>query len=481
MSERSPRNRTSTTAGAKPDISRLPPHSQEVEQAVLGCILLAPDSCLIECIQKIKPGHLAFYDLRHQELYAIMLQMWEEMEPIDGATFPTYLRDRNKMEAVGGLAYISTLPDATPSAANLEYWIDILLEKYLARKMIQTCTGIVQRIFDNEGEMDELLDSAEADILKFSQERVAPSIIPTKELVQRAIAQIEEFHQNQGILTGVGTGLIDFDKMTTGLHGGEMIVIAARPSIGKTSIAMNIAEHVVLEQKLPVGVFSLEMTADSVMLRMVCSKARVNIRNVRDGFLAERDFPRLIGAAGQLAGSPLHIDDSGGLTILQLRAKARQMWQMHGIKLFIIDYIQLLQAPLRRVENRQQEVAQISGGIKALAKELNVPIIVLCQLNREVEKRGADSRPRLSELRESGQIEADADLVGLLFKNAKNKNDEDDIQEDREAIPVTLFIAKQRNGPTGDINLTFLRSITRFESAAKVSSEDANYNQPHND
>jgi replicative DNA helicase len=247
-----------------------------------------------------------------------------------------------------------------------------------------------------------------------------------------------------------------------------MVVIAARPSMGKTSLAMNIAEHVALEQKLPVGVFSLEMSAESLVLRMLCSRSRVNLRSIREGFLAERDFPKLTGSAGKLAGSPLFIDDTPGLSILQLRAKARRMHSQHDIKLFVIDYLQLLHSTSRRADNRQQEIADISNGVKALAKELNVPVIVLAQLNRELEK-DKNRKPRLSDLRESGAIEQDADLVGLLYK--PNSDDEENEQE-QDSLKINLLIAKQRNGPTGDVNLTFLKSYTRFESAAKVSAED---------
>jgi replicative DNA helicase len=246
-----------------------------------------------------------------------------------------------------------------------------------------------------------------------------------------------------------------------------MIVVAARPSMGKTSLAMNIAEHVAVEEKLPVGVFSLEMTSESLVMRMLCSRARVNLRNVREGFLAERDFAPLTNAAGRLASAPLFIDDSSGLSILQLRAKARRMSQQYGIKLFVIDYLQLLHSTARRAENRQQEIADISNGIKSLAKELNVPVIVLSQLNRELEKD--------KDLRESGAIEQDADVVGLLYKPVRGKNDggeDDDSGPEQDALAVNLLIAKQRNGPTGDVHLTFLKSYTRFESAAKVSDED---------
>src|SRR5437660_8835670 len=312
-------------------------------------------------------------------------------------------------------------------------------------------------------------------IVHHSEARVEAITNTIKELVHSAISTIESFHQRQGMLTGVGTGFVDLDKMTSGLHGGEMIVVAARPSMGKTSLAMNIAEHVAIDEKLPVGVFSLEMTSESLVLRMLCSRSRVNLRNVRDGFLAERDFPKLTGAAGKLANAGLFIDDSSGLSILQLRAKARRLSQQFGIKLFIVDYLQLLHSTARRAENRQQEIADISGGIKALAKELKVPVIVLSQLNRDFEK-DKSRKPNMADLRESGAIEQDADLVGLLYKAdpqdpTKRKDSEDDAV-DTDVVPVNLLIAKQRNGPTGDVHLVFQRSLTRFESAAKVSDAD---------
>jgi replicative DNA helicase len=293
-------------------------------------------------------------------------------------------------------------------------------------------------------------------------------------LVNQAITTIEQFHARQGQLSGIATGFIDLDKMTSGLHPGEMVVIAARPSLGKTSLAMNVAEHAAIDQKLPVGVFSLEMTAESLVLRMLCSRARVNLRNIRDGFLAEQDFVKLTTAAGTLSRAPLFIDDTSGLSILQLRAKARRLQQQHGIKLFVVDYLQLLHSTARRAENRQQEIADISNGIKALAKELKVPIIVLSQLNRDFEK-DKSRKPNLSDLRESGAIEQDADLVGLLYRAdpedpTKRRESEDDALS-QDTVPINLLVAKQRNGPTGDVHLTFLRSITRFENAAKVSED----------
>jgi len=451
-------------------VDRLPPHSAEAEQGVLGCVLLSPNECMGECIEKFKSGSEVFYDLRHQTIFNTLAVMYDTREAIDLITLQQRLKNSQLLDEVGGIAYLASLPDMVPSSANLSYYLEIVHEKFLLRKMIHTCTDVVARVYDYEGQVDALMDEVERDILRISESRVQNHTNTIKDLVKKAINTIEDFHQRQGLLTGVGTGFTDLDKMTSGFHPGEMIVIAARPSMGKTSLAMNIAEHVAIDLRIPVGVFSLEMTSESLVLRMLCSRSRVNLRNVRDGFLAERDFPKLTGAAGKLANSPLFIDDSSGLSILQMRAKARRMFQQYGIKLFVIDYLQLLHSTARRAENRQQEIADISSGIKALAKELSVPIIVLSQLNRELE-REKNRKPRLSDLRESGAIEQDADVVGLLYKPSSD-DDESGGASEQDAVPVNLLLAKQRNGPTGDVCLTFLKSYTRFESAAKVSGED---------
>jgi replicative DNA helicase len=449
-------------------IDRLPPHSTEAEQGVLGCIMLAPNESIPECVERFKRGSEAFYDLRHQAIYETLLELYEARQPVEIITLQQKLKDKKQLETVGGIPYLSSLSDAVPSAANLAYYLAIVREKYLLRRTLQTCTNAVTQIYEFEGEVDALLDEVERDVLKINEEREEKGAVTIRQLVNRAINMIEEYHQRQGMLTGLSTGFPDFDRMTSGLHEGEMIIIAARPSMGKTSLAMNIAEHVALEQQLAVGVFSLEMTAESLILRMLCSRSRVNLRSIREGFLAERDFPRLTGSASKLASAPLYIDDSSGLSILQLRAKARRMHQQFGIKLFVVDYLQLLNSTSRRAENRQQEIADISNGIKALAKELHVPIIVLSQLNRELEKE-KNRKPRLSDLRESGSIEQDADLVGLLYRVL---SEEEEATGHEDALPVNLLIAKQRNGPTGDVPLTFLRAFTRYESAAKVSAGD---------
>ena len=466
---------TAKPANGTPVVDRLPPHSPEAEQGMLGCILLSPNESMPQCIEKFKGNAEVLYDLRNRTIFEVLTQMYDQREAIDTITLHQRLKDRQFLEQIGGVAYLSGLADSVPSAANLSYYLEIVQEKFLLRRMIHVCTDIVGRVYDYQGEVDALMDEVERDILRISESRVSEAADGMKQLVNRAITTIEEFHARQGQLSGIGTGFRDLDKMTSGLHAGEMIVIAARPSLGKTSLAMNIAEYAAVEQGLPVGVFSLEMTAEALVLRMLCSRARVNLRNIREGFLAEQDFPKLTTAAGLLARSPLFIDDTSGLSILQLRAKARRLQQQHQIKLFVVDYLQLLHSSSRRVDNRQQEIADISSGIKALAKELEVPIIVLSQLNRDFEK-DKSRKPNMADLRESGSIEQDADLVGLLYRSdpedpTKRRDSEDDALSE-DVLPINLLIAKQRNGPTGDVHLVFQRSYTRFESAAKISDAD---------
>lgn len=465
-------------------VGRQPPHSIEAEQGVIGCLLIDVQQCMGECLERMGSARTVaaagatgdgssetpfFYDLKHQAVFNVLIQMYDAREAVDMITLRERLRSRNQLETVGGLAYLTQLTSMTPSSANLSYYLEIVWQKYLLRKMLCACTDMQRQAYENEGEVDQLLDEVETRIHQINDERVGSDRRDMKALVNDAISEIEAQHQRKGGLSGVPTGFADLDKMTDGLHAGEVIVIAARPSMGKTSLAMNIVDHVVLEEKKPVGVFSLEMTAESLVMRMLYSRARMNHHDARAGLLAPSDFKKLTAAAGRMHKAPLYIDDTPGLSILQLRAKARRMKHQHDIQLIVVDYLQLLNSTSRRArDNRQQEIAEISSGVKALAKELKLPVIVLSQLNREIE-RDKNRKPRLSDLRESGAIEQDADIVALLFKA---NSDDDEAEEFSEGLAVGLAIAKQRNGPTGDVYLTFLKNYTKFESAARISPED---------
>ena len=471
------RSRSQRGDARESTINRLPPNSIEAEQGVLGCQLNDPNTCIGDVADALAGNVNAFYDLRHQTIQKVLFAMFVAQKPVDLITVQTELKNAGLLEQIGGVPYLDQLQNLVPSAANLPTYLDTLKEKHTLRRMIHACTGAVGRIYDFSGDIETLLDDVEKEILSIAESREANEVTEIKTLVSKSLIAIEKMHNQKGELSGIGSGFSDLDKMTDGFHGGEMIVVAARPSMGKTSIGMQIAEHVAIDLKLPVGVFSLEMSNESLVLRMIASLARVNLRTVRDGFLSEADFARLSSAASRLSGAKLFIDDTSGLSILQLRARARRMHQQHGVKLFVVDYLQLLNAAGKRSEeNRQQEIADISSGIKALAKELNVPVIVLAQLNREIEKDKA-RKPRLADLRESGAIEQDADIVGLLYKPDRNKEDES--KEESEACAVNLLIAKQRNGPTGDVHFTFLKPYTRFEAAARFSPDETR--NPHND
>jgi replicative DNA helicase len=448
------------------------PQDADAEQGVLSSILLAPKEIAGHCVEKgIRKDH--FHIPAHSSIYEVLLEMYDQRQPIDIITLTAILRDRKLLDQVGGPAFITDLFTFLPTAANATYYLDILEEKYTLREIIRVCTEYAARCYDEQGEVTTLLDEVETRVLAISEERYKDKTASMKEQVMAAIHAIEELYANRGGLTGLSTGFASLDKMTDGLHRAEMFVIAARPSMGKTALAMNIAEHVAIELKMPVAVFSLEMSSSQLVQRLLCSRARVDLGNVRNGLLSERDFPSLTTAASKLAESKIFIDDTAGLSILELRAKARRLKSQHGIEAIFIDYLQLLRSTSRRAQdNRQIEIAEISSGLKALAKELNIPIVVLAQLNRNPEQRSGDSkgRPRLSDLRESGSIEQDADIVGLLVREEYYAdNDEEKKASEGKA---TLIIAKQRNGPVGDVPLTFLKQFTRFETRAYVDGEE---------
>src|SRR5213082_46497 len=453
--------------GSAQDIHRTPPHSVDAEQGVLGSMLISPRETIAECVEKINEYY--FYVPAHRTIYDVLVERWNAGQAIDLITFTQVLRDRNLLDSVGGAALVTNLFTFVPTAANVQYYLEIVRDKYILREIISAATESVRRAYEEQDEVNNLLDEVEQKIFAVGEDRFKGQMLSMKEQVMSTLESIEKLFENKSAINGVSTGFRDLDKLTSGLHSSEMIVIAARPSMGKTALAMNIAEHVAINERLPVGVFSLEMSSQQLVQRLLCSRARVNLQKVRDGFLGERDFPSLTAAASKLAEAKIFVDDSAGLTILELRAKARRLKAQQNVQLIIVDYLQLLRSTSRRSQdNRQLEISEISAGLKGLAKELKIPVIVVAQLNRQPEQRSG-GKPRLSDLRESGSIEQDADLVGLLVRPELYEEDEEARAE--KSGESELIIAKQRNGPVGEIPLTFLKEFTRFEDRARNVSE----------
>ncbi|MGC2625670.1 MAG: replicative DNA helicase [Candidatus Udaeobacter sp.] len=453
--------------GSAQDLHRTPPHSVEAEQGVLGSMLISPRETIAECVEKINEEY--FYVPAHRTIYDVLVDLWNTRQGIDLITFTQVLRDRNLLDSVGGAAFVTNLFTFVPTAANVQYYLEIVRDKYILRQIISAATESVRRAYEEQEEVDSLLDEVEQKIFDVGEDRFKGQMLSMKDHAMQAIETIEKLYERKGSITGISTGFVEFDRMTSGLHPSEMVVIAARPSMGKTALAMNIAEYVAINEKLAVGVFSLEMSSQQLVQRMLCSRARVNLQRVRDGFLGERDFPSLTAAASKLAEARMFIDDSASLSILELRAKARRLKAQQDVSLIIVDYLQLLRSTTRRAQdNRQLEISEISAGLKALAKDLKIPVIVVAQLNRQPEQR-TGGKPRLSDLRESGSIEQDADLVGLLVRPELYEEDEEARVE--KAGEAELIIAKQRNGPVGEIPLTFLKEYTRFETRARNVSE----------
>lgn len=449
------------------------PFSPDAEKGVLGSMLQAPEEAIGEAIMKLTPE--AFYVPAHQTIFELLVELNDNGQPVDPISLQQVLVDRKLMDQVGGPATVAELFTFVPSAAHIEFYIDIVDAKYILRRVIASCTECITRAYDDQENVGPLLDEVEQKILAIREDGDnASGIRGMKDQVIEAIEAIEKMYENPDSVTGISTGFTDFDEMTNGMHGGEMLIIAARPSMGKTSFAMNIVEHVALEAKEPCAVFSLEMSSQQLVQRLLCARAEIEMGKLRGGFLSQkRDFPRLMQAADELAKAQIFIDDTPGISILELRAKARRLHKMHGIKMIAIDYLQLCKSTSRRAQdNRQLEIAEISAGLKALAKEINVPIIVLAQLNRNPEQRGG-GKPRLSDLRESGSIEQDADLVGLLTRSAYYAEDAED-REEKEG-EAELIIAKQRNGPTGEVPLSFINKYMRFRDRAPDSDSDNSF------
>jgi replicative DNA helicase len=439
--------------GGKP--GRVPPHNTEAEQSVLGGILL--DNDVLPGVLEILRGE-EFYRAAHRTIFAGVIDLFEKNDPCDLITLTNLLKSQNKLEEVGGASYLASLLDSVPSAANVSHYARIVGEKWLQRSLISSATEIVASGFDSGLAVDDLLYRAEQAIFQISERRIQPSFFPIKEVVKQSIKTLEQLYDRREMITGVPTGFVEFDRLTAGLQASDLIIIAGRPSMGKTAFALNIARHAAVEAEVPVGVFSLEMSKEQLGMRMLCSEARVNSQSMRSGFLSERDWPRLTRAAGTISEAPIFIDDAPTISALELRAKARRLKRDHNLGLVIVDYLQLMRGP-HGAERREQEISEISRALKALAKELNVPVMALSQLNRRVEERH-DKRPQLSDLRESGAIEQDADVIAFIYR------DEVYNAESPDQGLAEVIVGKQRNGPTGKTKLTFLSQYTRFENMA---------------
>jgi len=437
-------------------LDRLPPQNLDAETSVLGAMLLDKDA-IANAIERISPDY--FYKEANSRIYSAVVELYDANQPVDIVTLSEHLKKKKALESVGGAAYISSLIDAIPSAANVAHYLNIVREKALLRRLIQAASGIVGRCYEGGEDINEVLDDAERQIFEISQRRGSRGFVKVGDLIKHSIETVESLYQKKEYVTGVPSGYTDLDTVTAGFHPSDLIILAARPSMGKTSLALNIVENAAINNNIPCALFSLEMAREQLVLRMLCSHARVSAQNVRTGFISEKhDFPKLVNAAGKLSSAPIFIDDSPSLSALEMRAKARRLVATSGVGLIVIDYLQLMRASGRRAENRQQEISEMSRSLKALARELNVPIIVLSQLNREAEAR-PDHRPRLSDLRESGAIEQDADVVLLLFREEYYEPDNEEVKGGAEVI-----VAKQRNGPVGNIKLTFIEECTHFEN-----------------
>jgi replicative DNA helicase len=446
---------------------KLPPQNLEAERACLGSMLL--DKEAIEISIDILKGE-DFYSSRHRIIYDAVLELYNRSTPVDIVTLSEYLKLAGNLEKAGGVVNISTLLDEVPTSANIEYYAKIVEQKSLLRKLISAASSIIALGFNGDQDVYEIVDEAEKLIFDVTERRVVRGYFPMTEIIKNSIIAIEKLYHRGDVYTGIPSGYRRFDDLTSGFQKSELIIIAARPSVGKTAFALNIAANVSIRQKKDVAIFSLEMSKEALVQRMLCSEARIDSQKLRKGFLETESWSPLTTAAGKLSDANIYIDETPGISDMQLRAMSRRIQSRHGLDLIIVDYLQLMSTPKRRNEGRTQEITEISRSLKSLARELKVPVIALSQLSRAVETRGKDRRPILSDLRESGAIEQDADMVVFLYRDELyNPN-----TPDKNVVEV--IIQKQRNGPTGMEKLRFSKEYTRFDNLERwEESEDGAY------
>lgn len=444
---------------------RLPPQNLEAEMSVLGGVLLENDA-LNRALEILVPED--FYRESHRKIFSALIVLSEKNEPADLVTLTAILKSRDELDAVGGSSYLATLVDYVPTAANIVYYCRLVKEKAVARHLIQVSTDIVTRGYEG-GDMEAILDHAEKAIFEIAENRIRPSFFPVRDILKDTFKTIEKLYDRKELVTGVPTGYLELDKMTAGLQAGDLVIIAGRPSMGKTAFALNVVEYATThaDTKAPAVVFSLEMSKEQLVQRMLCSISKVDAGRLRTGHLGESDWPKLTMGAGQMSEAPIFIDDTPAISVLELRSKARRLKAEHNLGLIVVDYLQLMRGS--NAENRQQEISEISRSLKALAKELDLPVVALSQLNRSLESR-TDKRPMMADLRESGAIEQDADVIMFVYRDAvycdacKSRELSCDKGHDKDA---EIIIGKQRNGPIGTVHLTFRGEFTRFENQSK--------------
>ena len=432
---------------------KMPPQNTEAEMAVLGSMLIDEEAIPVALAKLQAP---AFYHPGHRRIFETIITLFNASKAVDIVTLTEELTSENAIDEVGGASYLAQLTTIVPTAANVEYYIRIVKDKHLLRSLIHAATEIARDGFNPSQDVDELLDRSERLMFEIATQKFQSNVTAIKDIIKGCIETIDQLYQRKVNITGIPTGFHEFDIQTAGLQRSDLIIVAARPSMGKSAFVTNIAEYVGITEKIPLAIFSLEMSKEQLTQRMLCSQARVNAHKVRTGFLAQSDWPKLTSAAGRLSEAPVFIDDTPGISVLELRAKARRLKTQHDIQLVVVDYLQLMRTD-SRAENRQQEVSEISRSLKALAREISVPVIAVSQLSRAVENR-TDHRPQLSDLRESGAIEQDSDMVVLLMREEYYGQ-----TEENKGV-AEIIIAKQRNGPIGTIKLTFIKEYTRFEN-----------------
>jgi replicative DNA helicase len=443
-------------------LDRVPPQNIEAEQAVLGAILLHSDA-LITAMERLTSDD--FYRSTHQRIFEMMIELTEENEPVDLITLTAKLQDKQQLDDIGGVMYLSELANVVPTAANVDYYAAIVEEKSMLRRLIRAATQIVSNGYASSDDVGDLLSEAEQRIFEISQRRSSSGFISIRDVLMEVFERVEFLYSHKGGATGIPSGFVDLDKMTSGFQRSDLIIVAARPSVGKTAFALNIAQNVGVRAKETVAIFSLEMGASQLVQRMICAEANVDATRMRTGYLEGDDWEKLTMAIGALSEASIYIDDSPSLTVADIRAKCRRLKQEKGLGMILIDYLQLIHGR-GKGDNRQQEVSEISRTLKQIARELNVPVIALSQLSRGVEQR-QDKRPMMSDLRESGSIEQDADIVAFLYRD-----DYYDKESEKKNI-IEIIVAKQRNGPVGTVELAFLKNYNKFVNMDRSHQEVA--------